>query len=104
MTATELRETDGKGRVTLPRGYANATLLIEVVSDVELRIRKAKVVPLAAGSETEPRFDEEEPLVLSGEEMAHFLAALDRPPQANAALKKLLKGTNPPAKKRKRPV
>ena len=90
MTATELRETDGKGRVTLPRGYANATLLIEVVNDVELRIRKAKVVPLTA--EAEPRFSEEEPLVLSGADKDFFLEMLDNPPKANDALKKLMKG------------
>ena len=87
---TELRETDGKGRVTLPRGYANATLLIEVVSDVELRIRKAKVVPLT--SEDEPRFSEEEPLVLCGADKDFFLALLDNPPKANDALEKLMKG------------
>jgi hypothetical protein len=91
MTATELRETDGKGRVTLPRGYANATLLIEVVSDVELRIRKAKVVPLTS-SEEEPRFSEEEPLILGGADKDFFLAMLDNPPKANEALKKLMKG------------
>ena len=87
----ELRETDGKGRVTLPRGYANATLLIEVVNDVELRIRKAKVVPLT--SEGEPRFSEEEPLVLSGADKDFFLEMLDNPPKANDALKKLMEGT-----------
>lgn len=103
MTATELRETDGKGRVTLPRGYANATLLIEVVSDVELRIRKAKVVPLTADSDV--RFSEEEPLVLSGADRDLFLELLDNPPKANAALKKLMKGEGKAkAAKRKRPA
>ena len=89
MLATELRETDSKGRVTLPRGYANATLLIDVVNDVELRIRKAKVVPLNADGE--PRFVEEEALALAGADRDAFLAALDSPPPANEALKKLLK-------------
>jgi len=87
---TELRETDSKGRVTLPRGYANATLLIEVVNDVELRIRKAKVVPLT--SDEEARFSEEEPLVLGGADKELFLEMLDNPPQPNEALKKLMKG------------
>jgi len=87
---TEFRETDGKGRVTLPRGYANATLLIDVVSDVELRIRKAKVVPLT--SEEEPRFSEEEPLILHGADKDFLLEMLDNPPKANEALKKLMKG------------
>ena len=46
-TSEEVCVTDSEGRLTLPKGFANATVLVQVVSDVELVIRKAKVVPLA---------------------------------------------------------
>jgi bifunctional DNA-binding transcriptional regulator/antitoxin component of YhaV-PrlF toxin-antitoxin module len=99
VTATELRETDDKGRVTLPKGFANATLLIERVSDVELVIRKAKVVPLSPGGSDEP-FLEEQPILLSPEEQMAFFEALMNPPGPNEALKKLMSG--PKLAKRKK--
>ncbi len=39
------RSTDAKGRVSLPKSFANATVLIEQVSENELRIRKARAIP-----------------------------------------------------------
>ena len=94
---TELREADSIGRITLPRDYANATLLIEVVNDVELRIRKAKVIPLSPTTPTEEqiRFAEEEPLIFSDADREAFLAALDNPPPPNEALKNLLQRPTP---------
>ncbi|MBY0460441.1 MAG: hypothetical protein K2V38_24255, partial [Gemmataceae bacterium] len=48
MTSTpDVRVTDSKARLTLPKSFANATVLIEVVSDVEIVVRKAKIVPLS---------------------------------------------------------
>jgi hypothetical protein len=41
----ETRTTDAKGRVCLPKAFANATVIIERVSDTELRLRRAVVVP-----------------------------------------------------------
>lgn len=93
-SSTEVRETDSKGRVTLPRGFANSTLLIEVVSDVELRVRKAKVVPLNSGEE--PSFVEEKPFILTGADRDALLAALDNPPPPNEALKRLMSGEKQP--------
>lgn len=90
VDTVEIRESDNKGRLTLPRGFANSTLLVEVVSDVELRLRKAKVVPLPPSEG--PRFVEEEPVVLAGDDRAAFLAALDNPPPPNDALKRLMGG------------
>lgn len=84
---TTVRQTDGKGRATLPCGFANSTLLIEVVSDVELRVRKAKVVPLKSGEE--PPLTTLKPL--SDRDRDAFLAALDNPPP-NDALKRLMSG------------
>jgi hypothetical protein len=43
---SETRTTDKKARVTLPRGFANATVIVEQVSDTEVRIRKAVVIPV----------------------------------------------------------
>jgi Protein of unknown function (DUF1778) len=78
----ETRTTDAKGRVCLPRGFANATVIIEQVSDTELRVRKARVVP-----EDEIRFSEETPIILSDRDRDRFLKALDNPPKPNAALR-----------------
>jgi hypothetical protein len=82
---TLTRTTDRKARVSLPKSFANATVLIEQVSDTELRIRKAQVIP-----EDEVLFTEESARVLSDRDRDYFLALLDNPPPANEALKKLL--------------
>jgi hypothetical protein len=83
----ETRSTDSKGRVSLPKTFANATVIIEQVSENELRIRKARVVP-----EDEVRFVEESPIPLSDRERERFLDALDNPPKPNSALRRLLAG------------
>ncbi len=83
--ATLTRITDGKGRVSLPRAFANATILIEQVSDTELRIRKAQVIP-----EDEIIFREEAVMPLSNRDRDRFQALLASPPGPNDALKKLL--------------
>jgi hypothetical protein len=81
----ETRSTDAKGRISLPKAFANATVIIEQVSENELRIRKARVIP-----EDEIRFIEETPIVLSDRDRQQFLQALDRPPKPNAALRQLM--------------
>ncbi len=81
----ETRSTDAKGRVSLPKAFANATVIIEQVSDNELRIRKARVIP-----EDEVRFSEETAVVLSDDERERFLQALDHPPGPNDALRRLM--------------
>ncbi|HEX3150350.1 MAG TPA: DUF1778 domain-containing protein [Gemmataceae bacterium] len=84
---TETRTIDAKGRITLPKAFAESTVLIEQVSDTEIRIRKARVVP-----EDEVQFPEEGPIRLSPRDWKRFLDALDNPPAPNAALKKALAG------------
>ena len=79
------RTTDQKARLTLPRSFANATLIIEQISDTELRIRKAHVIP-----EDEIHFAEESTERLSDRDRDRFLALLKNPPPANASLKKAL--------------
>lgn len=81
--AGDIRRTDKRGRVCLPKAFANATVVVEQVSDDELRIRKVEVVP-----EREVRFLEEEPIVLSDRDRDAFLALLDNPPPPNEALRR----------------
>jgi Protein of unknown function (DUF1778) len=88
----ETRSTDSKGRISLPKGFANATVIIDQVSDSEIRIRKAVVIP-----QDEIRFTEETPITLSDRDRDVFLNLLDNPPDPNPALRKLMAGK---AKKR----
>lgn len=82
----ETRSTDAKGRVSLPKAFANATVIIEQVSDTEVRIRKAVVIP-----EDEVRFYEETATPLSDRDRDRFLDLLDNPPRANETLKRAAK-------------
>ncbi len=84
------RTTDAKGRVSLPKAFANATVIIEQVSETELRIRRAAVVP-----EDELRFAEEARAPLSDRDRDRFLALLDEPPEPNEALRQALTGRRP---------
>lgn len=84
--ATETRTTDAKGRLSLPKGFANSTVIMEQGRDSELRIRKARVVPKA-----EIVFREESLTLLSDRDRDRFLKLLENPPKANAALKRLVK-------------
>jgi hypothetical protein len=81
--ATITRTTDAKARISLPKAFANSTVIIEQVSDTEVRIRKAKVVPLE-----EVPFSEESPLILTERERDAFLEALDNPPPPNRRLRR----------------
>lgn len=77
--------TDEKARINLPKNFANATVLIEQVSDTELRIRKARVIP-----EDDLPFVEETIAPLSDRDRDVFLALLDNPPPPNENLRHLL--------------
>ncbi|MGE3808327.1 MAG: DUF1778 domain-containing protein [Gemmataceae bacterium] len=77
------RLTDPKARVSLPKEFASTTVIIEQISDTELRIRKAQVVP-----EDEMRFLEESAAPLSDRERDAFLEMLDQPPPPTKALQK----------------
>ena len=79
---TEVRTTDSKGRLVLPKSFANSTVIIEVVSETELRLRRAKVVP-----EDELVFVEESSYPLSDRDRDRFLNLLSKPPAPNVALK-----------------
>lgn len=79
----ETRFTDAKGRVSLPKAFANATVIIEQMSDTEIRIRKAVVIP-----EEEISFTESSAKPLSDQDRDRFLEIIDRSPPANDALKR----------------
>ncbi len=85
MTIKETCIADAEARVALPTGFANATLIIEQLSDVEVRIRKT-----AAIQHDETPFAEERVTVLSDRDRDRFLELLDNPPGPNAALRKAL--------------
>lgn len=78
---TETRTTDAKARLVLPKGFANTTVIVEQVSDTELRVRRAKVV-----AEDDLPFSEESPIVLTGLDCARFLDLLANPPAPTPAL------------------
>ena len=77
----ETRSTDSKGRICLPKGFANTTVIIDQLSETELRIRKAVVIP-----EDEVRFYEESAASLSDADRDQFLHLLDHPPEPRPAL------------------
>jgi hypothetical protein len=81
------RTTDQKARVSLPKGFANSTVIIEQVSETEVRVRKAKVIP-----EDEVRLYGEAAPPLSDRDRDLFLKLLDRPPPANKAFRKAAAG------------
>ena len=70
-------------RISLPKGFANATVIIDQVSETEIRIRKAVVIP-----EDEVRFYEESTSPLSDADRDRFLQLLDNPPEPSPALKR----------------
>ena len=82
----ETRTTDAKARVSLPKAFANATVIIKQVNDAEVRIRKAKVIP-----EDEVRFYEETATPLSDRDRNLFLDLLDHPPEPTQALRQAAK-------------
>ncbi len=80
---TAIRTADSKGRIVLP-GFANATVIVEAISDNEYRVRKARVIP-----EDEFRFPEEDmPIKLSARDAKIVLDAIENPPKPNAAARR----------------
>lgn len=81
-----LRNTDPKGRISLPKSFAGVTVIIDQVSDTELRIRKAQVVPA-----DEARFREQSAAPLSDRDRDRFLELLDAPPKPSRALREAVR-------------
>lgn len=74
---------DAKGRLTLPMAFANATVIVEHVSESEVRIRLAKTV-----AEEGLPFVEESITRLSDRDRDRFLELLADPPAPTPALKR----------------
>jgi hypothetical protein len=74
--------TDAKARLMLPAAFANATVIVEQISDTELRIRRALAVP-----EDELMFVEELRQPLSDRDRDLFLELLENPPKPLPSLK-----------------
>lgn len=79
---TETRTTDAKARLVLPKAFANATVIVEQVSETEVRVRRAKVV-----AEDELPYAEESAAPLSDRDRDRFLDMLANPPAPTPALK-----------------
>jgi hypothetical protein len=86
MPSVTPRFTDKKARLILPARFANSAVLIEEVSETELRVRKAVILP-----EDEAPFTEEHRAPLSDEDRDFVLSLLASPAKANADLKKAAK-------------
>jgi uncharacterized protein (DUF1778 family) len=84
--AFQTRKTDEKARVSLPKVFANATVIVEQLSETEVRIRKAVTVP-----EDEIRFYEESVSPLSDRDRDLFLELLDNPPEPNEAFRRAVR-------------
>lgn len=79
---TETRTTDGTARLVLPEAFANATVIVEQVSESEIRVRRAKVV-----AEDDVPFAEEAVVPISDRDRDRFLELLANPPALTQALK-----------------
>jgi hypothetical protein len=82
---SETRTTDIKARVMLPKAFANSTVIVDQLSETEVRVRKARVIP-----EDEILFEEESVKPLSDKDRDLFLALLENPPAPTEALLKAI--------------
>ena len=85
ISSPDVRTVDDKCRMTLPKQFAGAKVIVEVVSDTEVRIRKAAVVPV-----DDIPFLEQTLQPLSDRDRDRFLNLLENPPKPNAALRKAM--------------
>ena len=79
----EVRTVDSKARLLLPKAFANSTVIFESISDTEIVIRKAVVIPEASLPTIE---DTLQPL--SNADRDFFLNLIDNPPEPNDAFRK----------------
>jgi uncharacterized protein (DUF1778 family) len=78
----EIRTIDAKSRLVLPKSFANATVIVDQVSETEIRVRRAKVI-----AEDELHFSEESAVTLTDCDRDRFLELLAQPPKPTPALK-----------------
>lgn len=85
MPTSQTRTADERGRVTLPKGFANATVIVQQINESEVRIR---LVSEEKGEQQQ--FVEEMITPLSNVDRDRFLELLETPPKPNAALKRAM--------------
>ncbi len=83
MSSVSPQYTDSNARLVLPARFANSAVVVEEVSETELRVRKTEAVP-----EEEAAFAEEQRSPLEDEDRDFLLSLLAAPPKANSELKK----------------
>lgn len=81
MPDQEMQTADAQARITLPAAFADAQVIVEMLSPSEIRIRK--VDDLSA-------LPENKITMLSDRDRDLFLELLDSPPEANAALREAM--------------
>ena len=84
MAAQETKTVDARARGTLPRDFAKSTVILEKISDTELRIRKANK------TEVDRVFPEQTATPLSDRDRDRFLELIENPPLPNAALREAM--------------
>lgn len=85
MAARETRTVDARARVTLLPGFAKATVILEQVSESEVRIRRTSGHP-----DESAEFAEETVTTLSDRDRDRFLRLLETPSPPNASLRKAM--------------
>ena len=80
---TEIRTTDATGQLLLPMAFTNSTVIVEQISETEVRIRRTNVV-----AEEDLPFAEESGTSLNDDARNQFLELLANHPVANQALQK----------------
>lgn len=85
MPTSLTRTADDRGRVTLPKSFANATVIVQQINESEVRIRLA-----SDRCDEQPQFVEESSTQLSNVDRDRFLALLKSPPKPTAALKRAM--------------
>lgn len=79
---SDTRTTDSKARLVLPMSFANATVIVDQLSDTEIRVRHAGAIP-----EPEFCFVEQTIEALSDRDRDRFLEILAMPPVPVSDLK-----------------
>ena len=84
MPGVETQILDATARVVLPPRFAEARVVLEEISETEVRIRKT-----GGSGEAQADFPEERITILSDRDRDLFLELLASPPAPNEALRKL---------------
>jgi hypothetical protein len=85
MTTKETQIVDATARVVLPKGFAKATVVLEEISETEVRISKT-----SGSAEVEGEFPEQSATTFSDRDRDLFLQLIENPPPPNAALQRAI--------------